>query len=389
MRSGALSGANLHKAMLADANLSQANASGADLSNAHVGDADLMYADFSGAKLTGAYLGKPSLYETLFVGADLSGVRFDEAVLFQTDFTEANLSGTAFSGEFRSSVLDGVNLTGADLTGADLHRVVLWRANLTGTDLTEAKLSQATIFGCDFSKADLTRADLIGTTLIDTNFEESILVGCRVYGTSAWDLKLSDSTEQSNLVIEGADDAIITVDDIEVAQFVYLLLNNQKLRDVIDTMTSKAVLILGNFAPERKQVLDAIKERLRYRGYLPILFDFSRPTSRDLPETVTTLARLARFVIADITDPKSVPHELMAFVPDVAVPVQQLIDVSGEGDNKPYVMSRDFWKYPWVLEAYHYRDLQDLLASFEDKVVAPAEAEVKELEKKRLQALGD
>ena len=34
-----------------------------------------------------------------------------------------------------------------------------------------------------------------------------------------------------------------TVDNIEVAQFIYLLLHNQKIRDVIDTITSKTVLI--------------------------------------------------------------------------------------------------------------------------------------------------
>ena len=33
-------------------------------------------------------------------------------------------------------------------------------------------------------------------------------------------------------------------------------------------MTSKAVLILGNFVPERKEVLEVIKERLRERGIL-------------------------------------------------------------------------------------------------------------------------
>jgi phage/plasmid-associated DNA primase len=43
-------------------------------------------------------------------------------------------------------------------------------------------------------------------------------------------------------------------------------LNNEKLRDVIETMTSTAVLILGNFAPGRKEVLEAIWERLRERG---------------------------------------------------------------------------------------------------------------------------
>ena len=37
-----------------------------------------------------------------------------------------------------------------------------------------------------------------------------------------------------------------------MAQFVYLLLNNAKIRDVIDTVTAKAVLILGRFKGERK-----------------------------------------------------------------------------------------------------------------------------------------
>jgi hypothetical protein len=46
------------------------------------------------------------------------------------------------------------------------------------------------------------------------------------------------------LVITGAGEHAVTVDNIEVAQFIYLMLHNQKIRDVIDTITSKAVLIL-------------------------------------------------------------------------------------------------------------------------------------------------
>ena len=38
-----------------------------------------------------------------------------------------------------------------------------------------------------------------------------------------------------------------------------------------------------------------------------------------------TLAHLARFIIADITDPRSIPQELQAIVPDLAVPVQPII----------------------------------------------------------------
>ena len=380
-----LSGANLHKAMLADANLSKAKASGADLTDAHIGDATLDHADFSGTDLTGAYLGKPSLYETNFTGANLSAVSFSEAVLFSTDFTEANLRGTDFTGEFRSSVLDHVNLTGADLTGADLLRVILWRTNLTRADLTEAQLSQANVFGCDFNGADLTRANLIGTSFIDTSLEGSILVGCRVYGTSAWDLKLSDSTQQSNLLIEGADDAIITVDDIEVAQFVYLLLNNQKLRDVIDTMTSKAVLILGNFAPEPKLVLDAIKERLRERGYLPIMFDFPGPQNQRFIDTVTTVARLSRFVIADLTQPRSVTGELTAIVEQLPLlPIQPLILKS---EDPSHAFITDVVVSDSVLKLHRYANLQDLLASFDESILAPALKSRDELEERRLRAI--
>jgi len=55
------------------------------------------------------------------------------------------------------------------------------------------------------------------------------------------------------LIITPPNEPEITVDNIEVAQFIYLMLYNQKIRDVIDTITSKVVLILGRFTPERKQ----------------------------------------------------------------------------------------------------------------------------------------
>ena len=136
------------------------------------------------------------------------------------------------------------------------------------------------------------------------------------------------------MVITRADEPEITVDNIEVAQFIYLMLHNQKIRDVIDTITSKAVLILGRFTDERKAVLDALREELRKRNYLPILFDFDKPTSQTTDETITLLARMARFIIADISDAKAVLQELRAIVPDLpSVPVQPVIarDAGGAG----------------------------------------------------------
>jgi hypothetical protein len=125
--------------------------------------------------------------------------------------------------------------------------------------------------------------------------------------------------------IRQRDEPQITVDNIEVAQFIYLLLHNEKIRDVIDSITSKAVLILSRFTAERKAVLDALREKLRKCDYLPILFDFELPKRQNITETVTLLARMARFIIADLTDPSSIPHELQAIIPSVRVPVQPLL----------------------------------------------------------------
>ena len=168
----------------------------------------------------------------------------------------------------------------------------------------------------------------------------------------------------------------ITVDNIEVAQFIYLLLHNQKIRDVIDTITSKVVLILGRFTDARKAVLDALREELRKRDYLPILFDFEKPRGRDTDETITLLARMARFVIADVSDAKSVLQELRAIVPDLpSVPVQPIILARQEepGMFDFYRNSRSF------LTVHRYIDQEQLLADLGDKVIRPAELKVREL----------
>ena len=127
--------------------------------------------------------------------------------------------------------------------------------------------------------------------MIGTNLENANLSGCRIYGISAWNVRVNQETKQSDLIITQTNEATVKVDDIQVAQFIYLLLNNPKIRDVINSVTSKAVLILGRFSPKRKAVLDAIHIRLREDyGLVPILFDWEPSESRDLTETVVTLA---------------------------------------------------------------------------------------------------
>ncbi|ARV59162.1 hypothetical protein BZZ01_11425 [Nostocales cyanobacterium HT-58-2] len=347
-----LRGADLYKADLTKADLSQAHLSQVQLSGAF-----LIGADLSGASLNGAFLSKADL-----VKANLSRAFLAGAFLIRADLTGADLTGAFLIGAF----LNGASLNGADLSLANLTGADLAGADLTGADLTGANLSETNL-----SKADLTRAQLV-----ETNIEGADFNGCRIYGISAWNLK-GNPKSQLNLIVTPDGEPDITVDDIEVAQFIYLMLNNTKIRNVIDTITSKAVLILGRFG-KRLEILKAIQEELRQYNYLPIVFDFDGPTSRDIEETVVTLAHMARFIIADITDPNSVPHELKGIVPSLEVPVKPII----EFPNKPYPMLKDLQrKHHWVLNTYEYKNPDDLMNSLQDKIINSLEEKFKEIQK--------
>jgi hypothetical protein len=214
---------------------------------------------------------------------------------------------------------------------------------------------------------------------VNTDLTGADLTGCRIYGVSAWNMKL-EGAKQQNLVITPKDEPEITVDNIEVAQFIYLLLHNENIRDVIDTVTSKAVLILGCFTADRKAVLDALRDELRNRNLLPILFDFAIPASRNVTETIKTLAGLARFVIADVTDATEVRVELHNIVRDfTALPIQPVL-LRGQREfvSLPYLMS-----FPCVLPIFEYDDLEHLSASLDKSIIAPAEAKMKALQERR------
>jgi hypothetical protein len=94
-------------------------------------------------------------------------------------------------------------------------------------------------------------------------------------------VKLSESTKQQDLVITRWDEPTVVADNLGVAQFVYLLLHNEKIRDVIDTVGKKGVLLLGRFAEGGIKVLERLRDELRKRGYVPIVFNFDKPETKD------------------------------------------------------------------------------------------------------------
>ena len=408
-----LSEAKLGEADLSGANLGGANLNGANLSGANLGEATLAEADLSGANLGGAFLMRANLELADLTAADLSGATLGFAFLIRADLTAANLSGADLfrailteanlgGADLHEARLIEANLTEVSLRGANLTKAILNRANLGhafvveanlgGADLAAADLSGANLGGANLTKAylaganlrltnldgaDLSDADLSRAVLVETSLLGATLTGCSIYGISAWNVQLNERTKQQGLIITPKCESAVTVDDLEVAQFVYLLLHNEKIRRVIDTVGKKGVLLLGRFTEGRIAVLDRLRDELRKRGYVPIVFNFDKPETKDFTETVRLLAGLSKFVIADLTSPKSAPYELGAIVSQTMIPFQPII----AADETPFSMLQDLWtNYPdRFFRPIHYSSVDTLIASLDEKIIKPAEARFVEL----------
>jgi hypothetical protein len=220
--------------------------------------------------------------------------------------------------------------------------------------------------------------------LVNTDLTGADLTGCRIYGASAWGLKL-EAAKQHNLVITPKNEPVITVDNIEVAQFIYLLLHNKKIRDVIDTIGKKGVLLLGRFTEGRMVVLERLREKLRDLGFVPIVLNFDKPQTKDFTETVRLLCNLSHFVIVDITNLRSAPLELQATVPDYMVPFAPIL----QHGEQPFSMFVDLQnKCDWVPQpVVGYPSVDRLIEVLEEKVVRPAEAKFNELLARRTKQL--
>lgn len=323
-------------------------------------------------------------------GADLRGITLTEVNLYKANLNRAILDNvdlrwaTLTSATLREAELRNANLTSADLNYVDCTEAHFDHAYLIGTCINDATLLRASLQGAnltgahlhktDLTQANLCKADLERATLVEVNLTGTDLTGCRVYGISAWDLKLNEHTAHTGLIITRSGEAEVIVDDLEVAQFIYLLLNHHKLRNVINSITKRGVLILGRFGDGGIQVLQAVAVKLRQLKYLPMIFDFDRPEARNYTETIKTLVGLSHFVIVDLSGP-SVPQELYATVPHFRIPFAPILE---EG-RRPHSMYKDLLEYDNVLRhIVRFETIEELANKLAEEVVKPAERKASE-----------
>jgi hypothetical protein len=315
--------------------------------------------------------------KSIFRGANLCEANLNEALLSGAEFYYANLGkATLMKANLSNAILTYAWLNNADLSNADLGGSFLVNASLREANLSNAYLKGANFSDADLSDANLNHANLSGAILVGTNLTRANLTNCFVYGISCWDVVL-EQTKQLNLVITPPRQPTITVDNLKVAQFLYLLLNNEEIRDVLNSVMERGVLLLGRFSDGGLDLLQAIAAKLRDMKYLPILFDFERPINRNFTETVKILVGLSRFVIVDLSG-SSVPQDLYATIPHFKIPFVPII----EKGRKLYSMFPDLAEYPWVLKpVVEFESKEQLMELLPSMVIKPAEERFRERKK--------
>lgn len=261
---------------------------------------------------------------------EVKGPDFSKSDLTGADFFLANLNESSFKG----SIINNVNL---------MHSMIMM-SNFRNSIINDTKFVGANLWNSNFSVSNIQNSDFSGSNLLNIDLSSAQIINCKIYGISCWDLKRNNFTIIKDLIInrQNKNKEIITTDDIELAQFIYLILNNNKISNLITTMRTKAILILGSFDNESKPVLDKIKEILPKYNLIPIVFDFSAPLEQRSIETIRTLALLSKFVIVDLSV-RSGQYLEISIVSDTVVPFATI----AFEDTIVSEMLRGFNVYDW------------------------------------------
>jgi uncharacterized protein YjbI with pentapeptide repeats len=310
---------------------------------------------------------------------DLRGGNLGDLDLRFLDLTGARLRGANLS----AAMIRTGQLRSADLRDSNLRHTDLSYADLRGAKLRNAQLNHTLLTGADLRGADLRRAFLVGTALNQARLQGADLTGAVVWGVGAWDMEFDARTRQQGLIVAPGLEPLdyipqaylrgkdrIRVNDLDVAHFVSLLIENPRIGRVINAAAERVVLLLGRFVGRERRVLAALRQALPDFGYVPVVFDFEEPDNRDTIETVSILAGLSSFVIADLSQPRSTPLEAHLVIPSIAVPFVPIVR-AGEAPFSMFTALQR--KYRWVLPTVPYRSEASLVRKLRTAVIEPAE----------------
>lgn len=335
------------------ANLSGANLKRADLRNAKLERADLRGAHLEEANLSLAQMPNADLSHASMHQIHLSGANLFEADMFHVDLTKADI---------RNANLRQAHLAGSCLEEADIHGANFDNAFLNRVNLRESNLSRVNLFQADVRDADLSGANLDMARFVQTDLRGANVTGCSVRGVTVDHVQLEQAIESTLLLTEPGE-PIIAVDSLEIAPFVWMLLENASVSRLIEQMKTRIILILGNFDEHHQNHLAMLKEAIREQHYVSLYIDIetlARETQehQKLKTTMRTLAYFSRIILVDITNGENLLTYLTELVSELTVPVQPLLEVSQEHKNT--LMNREHLSE--ILPLYEYGSVADMQA---------------------------
>jgi uncharacterized protein YjbI with pentapeptide repeats len=290
-------------------------------------------------------------------------------ILPNFDFTAYNLGNVDFSGS---------DLSGSIFIDTDLWWTVFVNCNLQNSTFESSNPLRfddpfygLNIRWSNFSNCDLSNAKISNNLIECSHFVETKLNGTdisnnRFYGVNVWNIITDENTKQNNLIVTAATEPIFVVDNLEFARLIDLFLNNEKIKDFIDISSERIVLILGSFDLKDKIILDKLKLELLKINFIPVLYDFTKPKNRNHTETVSMIAHLSKFIIGDLTNQRSIPHELASIIP--RLPSVPIIPIC-QSDFNPYSMFTDFKDYKNVCDIQKYDNLDTINQDFLKKMI--------------------
>lgn len=351
----------------------------ADLCGADLSGMKLNSINFHRANLKGAILRNTQLQYAYLKDADLTG-----AILDGTNLVHANARGAIFNmvvanrPNFAVSTLRQAKFQGSKLFGARFHRAYLRDTDLSDAAFIDCWLRFATLNGATCLNTDFAGSDLRYASMVKTDLKAAKLTDVCVFGISAWGIETDANTVQDLIVgnNEHELEAQLRTHDLRTAQLLSLMLDSAGVRTVIDSVSSKLVLILGSFSPAEKGVLDALRLSLQNFGYVAVEFDFERPHERDYAETVLILVGMSRFVVADFTNSKEVRAEVgQARRQYPRVP---FIPIVMDGAPLPITMANSFNEDELRL-LVTYRHANDLVQKVLSSIIEPAEKQAQQI----------
>ena len=319
---------------------------------------ELLNYDLSNSNLRGAILKSSKLIYCEFMNADLENADLENANISFSNFTEACLNKVNFSNaEIINTMMLSVTCQNTKFINVSMVQNSAGGSDFSFSDFSDSKIVLSNLANCNLQRTKFIDCFLNGSNISRSNLNNPEIKNSTIYGISAWDISTEDSLQENLTITNAYHDSVLSVDDIEIANFIYLISNNNKISNAIDNISTKVVLILGRFTEERLKTLNEIKSILKKKNYVPVIFDFDKPTKRDLTETIGLIGRMSKFVIADLTDAKSIPQELSELIPNN--PSLTIYPIIFKGDRE-YSMFEHWKNYPWVKDIFSYEDASDL-----------------------------